>query len=67
MKRQQASMRVHGEVFTSAECTAHSGQCQPYLLRRQTQDRADLPLINMEPLRSDIEVDAALAIRHRQS
>ena len=59
-------MHVHGQVLAAAERAAHPGQRQPDLLRRQAERRADLPLVHVQPLGGDVQVDAAVLGRHGQ-
>ena len=66
VQRQQAGVHVHGQVLAAAERAADPGQGQPDLLRRQAERRADLLLVHVQPLGRDVQVDAAVAGRHRQ-
>ena len=60
-------MHVHGQVLAAAERAADPGQRQPDLGRRQPERRADLPLVDVQPLGGHVQVDAALVIGHGQA
>ena len=59
-------MHVHRQVLAAAERAADAGQRQPHLLGRHPQRQADLPLVDVQPLRRDVEVDAAVLGRYGQ-
>ncbi len=63
---QHARVHVHGQVLTPAERAADAGQHEPDLLRWQPQRRADLPLVDVQPLGGHVQVHPALAVRHRE-
>ena len=66
VQRQHARVHVHRQVLAAAERAAHAGQREPHLLRRQPERRADLPLVHVQPLGRDVQVDAAVLGRHGQ-
>ncbi len=55
-------MRLHRKVLARPEGAADSGHRQAHLLRRETQDAGQLILVDVQPLRSDVEVDAARTV-----
>ena len=66
VQREQARVHVHGQVLAAAERAAHAGERQPDLVGRQAERRADLALVDVQPLRRDVQVDAAIAVRDGQ-
>ena len=59
-------MHVHRQVLAAAERPADTGQGQPHLLGRQAECRADLPLVDVQPLGRDVQLHAAVLGRHRE-
>ena len=57
-------MDVHRQVLATAERAADAGQRQPDLVGSETEGRADLALVDVQPLGRDVEVDAADLVRH---
>ncbi len=55
---------LHREVLAAAEGAADAGEVDPHLLGREAEARRDLVAVDVEPLRRDVDVDAALAVRH---
>ena len=53
-------MHVHRQVLAAAERAADAGQREPHLVRAEPERRADLPLVDVQPLGGDVEVDAAV-------
>ena len=64
-EREQRSVDLHREVLAPAERAADAGEVDPHLLGREVEARRDLLAIDVEPLRRDVDVDAALAVRDR--
>ena len=58
-------MDLHGEVLAPAERAADAGEMDPNLLGVEVEARRDLVAVDVEPLRCDVDVDAALAVRDR--
>ena len=56
-------MDLHRQIFAAAERSTHPGECQPYHLGRQVEALGELVLIHVQPLRRDVQVHSALAIR----
>ena len=55
-------MDVHRQVLAPTECSTDAAERQPHHRRWQAQGRRHLGLVEVEPLRSDVEVDAAVAV-----
>ena len=64
MQREQRGVDLHREVLAPAERAADAGEVDPDLLRGQGQAGRDLLAVDVQPLRRDVDVDAALAVRH---
>ena len=60
-------MDLHREVLPAPERAADACEVDPHLLFRQPQARRDLVAVDVEPLRRDVDVDAALAVRNGQA
>ena len=59
-------MDLHREVLAAAERAADAGEVDPHLLGREAEARRDLVAVDVQPLRGDVDVDAALAVRDRE-
>ena len=59
-------MDLHRQVLAAAERAADARQRQPDLLRRQAEALGELVAVDVQPLGRDVEVDAALAVGHRE-
>src|SRR3954447_8583477 len=59
-------MDLHREVLTAAERTAHPREVDAHLLLLEPEARGDLVAVDVQPLRRDVDVDAALAVGHRE-
>ena len=57
-------MHVHGQVLAPAERAADARELEPDPVRREPERRADLALVDVQPLGGDEEVDAAGAVRN---
>ena len=66
VQREHRAVDLHRQVLAAAERTADAGEMDPHLLRRETQAGRDLVAVDVQPLGGDVDVDAALAVRHRQ-
>ena len=55
-------MDLHREVLAAAERAADPGEVDPHLLRRQAEAGRHLVAVDVQPLRRDVDVDAALAV-----
>ena len=66
MQGQQRTVQLHRQVFTAAERAADTGQVDADLLRLQVEAGRDLVAVDVQPLRGDVDVDAALSVRHRE-
>ena len=60
-------MDLHREVLAPAERAADAGEVDPHLLRLEAEAGRDLVAVDVEPLRRDVDVDAALAVRDRDA
>ena len=59
-------MNLHGQVLAAAERAADSGEMDADLLLSQPQARRDLVAVDVQPLRRDIDVHAALTVRNSE-
>ena len=59
-------MDLHREVLAAAEGAADAGEVDAHLLDRKVEARRDLVAVDVQPLRRDVDVDAALAVRDRE-
>ena len=50
------------DVLAGAERAADAGERQPHLVLRQRQARGDLAAVLVQPLRGDVQLDAAAAV-----
>ena len=66
MQREQRAVDLHREVLAPAERAADAGEVDAHLLERQPEARRDLAAVDVQPLRGDVDVDAALAVGHRE-
>ena len=60
-------MDLHGEVLAPAERAADAGEVDAHAVRRQAEARRHLVAVDVQPLRRDVDVDAALPVRHGQA
>ena len=67
MERQHRPVDLHGQVLAATECPAHAREVDAHLLERKAEARRDLIAVDVKPLRRHVDVDAALAVRHRES
>ena len=66
VEREHGGVDLHREVLAAAEGAAHAGEVDPHLLGREAEARRHLVAVDVEPLRRDVDVDAALAVRDRE-
>ena len=66
VQREQRRVDLHREVLAPAERAADPGEVDAHLLGRQAEARRHLRAVDVEPLRRDVDVDPALAVRHRE-
>jgi len=52
-------VNLHGEVFASAERSADAGEMNAHVGRGLIEARRDLSQVGVQPLRRDVDVDAA--------
>ena len=55
-------MDLHRQVLAAAERAADAGEVDAHLLGLEVETRRHLVAVDMEPLRRDVEVDAAFAV-----
>ena len=55
-------MHLHREVLAAAERTADTAEMDPHLLEREPEAGRDLRPVDVQPLRRDVDVDAAFAV-----
>ncbi len=60
-------MDLHREVLAAAERAADSCQVDAHLLDREREARRDLVAVDVEPLRCDVDIDSALAVRDSEA
>jgi hypothetical protein len=58
-------VHLHREILTAAEGAADAGQVEPDLLRPKPETGRDLFAVDVQPLRRDMDVDAALPVGDR--
>ena len=66
VQREQRGVDLHRDVLAAAERAADAGEVDAHPLEREAEARRDLGPVDVEPLRRDVDVDAALAVRHRE-
>src|SRR5918996_1696666 len=59
---EHGAVNLHGEVLPPTEGATDAGEVDPHLLLRKGEAGGDLVAIDMEPLRGDVDVDAALPV-----
>ena len=67
VQREQRAVHLHREVLAAAERAADAGQVDAHLLGRQAEAGRDLVAVDVQPLRGDVDVDAALAVGHGEA
>ena len=66
VEREQRGVDLHREVLAAAERAADAGEVDPHLLRLEAEAGRDLVAVDVQPLRRDVDVDAALAVGDRE-
>ncbi len=66
-QRQQAGVDLHRQVLAATEGAADAGQRHADLALGQAEDGRDLAQVGVQPLGGDVEVDAAVLVRHRET
>ena len=66
-QREHRRVDLHREVLAAAERAADAGEVDPHLLGREAEAGRDLVAVDVQPLRRDVDVDAALAVRDRDA
>ena len=67
LEGQHARVGLHREVFSRTECTSDPGHGKANFLGREPEDAGQLFLVDVQPLRRDVQVDPALPVRDRQA
>ena len=67
VQREQRAVDLHRQVLAPAERAADAGEVDAHLLERQPEARRDLRAVDVQPLGRDVDVDAALAVGHREA
>ena len=65
VQREHRAVDLHRQVLAPAERAADARQVDAHLLGRQAEARRHLVAVDVQPLRRDVDVDAALAVRAR--
>ena len=66
-EREQRGVKLDREVLPASERAPDTGQVDPHLLRLEPEAGRDLVAVDVEPLRRDVDVDPALAVRDRDA
>src|SRR2546430_11314848 len=66
-EREEARVDLERHVFTRSERAAHAGKHKAYLRLRQAKARRDLAQVLVQPLRGNVQLDAAVAPRDGKS
>ena len=61
MKSEHRSVDLHREVLAASERAPHSRQVNAHLLGSEPEARRNLIPVDVQPLRRDVDVDAAFA------
>ena len=67
LQGEHAGVGLHREIFTGAERSSDAGHRQPNPFHRNSQHDRELLLVDVKPLRREMQVDAALAVRDREA
>ena len=59
-------MDLHREVLATAERSADAGEMEAHLLGGEPEARCNLIAVDVQPLRGDVDVDAALTVGNGQ-
>ena len=66
VQREHRAVDLHREVLAPAEGAADPGEVDPHLLLLEPEAGRDLVAVDVQPLRRHVDVDAALAVGHRE-
>ena len=66
-QREHAGVDLHREVLAPAERAADPAERQPHRLGREAEALRHLVAVDVQPLRRDVQLDAAGAVRHREA
>src|SRR4029077_78870 len=66
VQREHCRVDLDREILAAAEGAADSREVDAHLLLREAQTRCDLLTVDVQPLRRDVDVDAALAVGTRK-
>ena len=66
VEREHRAVDLHRQVLAAAERAADPAEVDPHLLRLEAETGRDLVAVDVQPLRGDVDVDAALAVRNGQ-
>ena len=64
VQREQAGVDLHREILARPERAADAGERDAHLLGLEVEAHGELVAVDVQPLRRDVEVDAALAVGH---
>jgi len=64
VQREHRAVNLHRQVLAASEGAADAGEVDPDLVGLEPQARRHLVAVDVEPLRRDVDVDAALAVRN---
>ena len=67
MEREQRTVDLHRQVLAAAEGPTDPAEVDAHLLRLEPEAGRDLVAVDVEPLRRDVDVDAALPVRNRET
>src|SRR5215210_28656 len=67
VESEEAGVGLHGEVFPAPEGATHAREGEPHPLRGQVEALGQLILVDVQPLRGDVQVHPALAVGHGQA
>ena len=62
VQREQRAVDLHRQVLAPAERAADAAEVEPHLLGLEAEAGRDLVAVDVQPLRRDVDVDAALAV-----
>ena len=62
VQREHRAVHLHREVLAAAERAADTAEMDPHLLEREPEAGRDLRPVDVQPLRRDVDVDAAFAV-----
>ena len=66
VEREHRAVDLHREVLAPAEGAADAAEVDAHLLLLEPEARRDLVAVDVQPLRRHVDVDAALAVGHRE-